>query len=119
MFLQHQQLVSSYYVYIVLLIYLVDFSNSDDLLFLDDDAYFTQEDSLEKILNKFSSSKEIAGMAFKIIFKEEREGLQIPFSKLKRYLSKNIYNNESEVSYFIGAGHVLLRETFERLHSSL
>ena len=94
---------------------LVKSSSGSLMVFLDDDAYFTQEDSLEKILNKFSSSKEIAGMAFKIILKEENEGLQIPFSRLTRYLNKNIYNIESDVSYFIGAGHVLLRETFEKI----
>tara|TARA_E500000331_G_scaffold316443_1_gene327137 strand:- start:246 stop:1163 length:918 start_codon:yes stop_codon:yes gene_type:complete len=94
---------------------LVKNSSGSLMVFLDDDAYFTREDSLEKILDKFSSSKEISGMAFKIILKEDNDGLQIPFSKLKRYLNKNIYNNESDVSYFIGAGHVLLRHTFEKI----
>ena len=94
---------------------LVKSSSGSLMVFLDDDAYFTQEDSLEKIVNKFSSSNKIAGMAFKIILKEETDGLQIPFSKLTRYLNKDIENYESEVSYFIGAGHVLLRETFEKI----
>ena len=79
------------------------------------EGYFTQEDSLEKILNKFSLSNEIAGMAFKVILRQGVDGLQIPFNKLKRHLDKNIHNNESEVSYYIGAGHVLLRETFEKI----
>ena len=82
------------------------------MVFLDDDAYFANKDSLEKILIKFSSNKEIAGMALKITLREDSDGLQIPFSKLKRILTKNIQNIESDVSYFIGAGHVLLRETF-------
>ena len=94
---------------------LVQGSEGSIMVFLDDDAYFTQEDSLEKILNKFSSSNEIAGMALKIILREDVDGLQIPFSKLKRSLYKNIHNNESEASYYIGAGHVLLRETFEKV----
>ena len=94
---------------------LVEGSRGSIMVFLDDDAYFTQEDSLEKILNKFSSSNEIAGMALKIILREDVDGLQIPFNKLKRSLDKNIHNNESEVSYYIGAGHVLLRETFEKV----
>ena len=94
---------------------LVKGSSGSLMVFLDDDAYFTHEDSLEKIINKFSSSNEIAGMAFKIILKEDTHGLQIPFSKLTRYFNKNIKNYESEVSYFIGAGHVLLRETFEKI----
>ena len=51
-------------------------------------------------------------MAFKIILKKEKDGLQIPFNKLKRFFNKNIHNHETNVSYFIGAGHVLLRETF-------
>ena len=94
---------------------LVKGSSGSLMVFLDDDAYFTHEDSLEKIINKFSSSNEIAGMAFKIILKQDTNGLQIPFSKLTRYFNKNIKNYESEVSYFIGAGHVLLRETFEKI----
>ena len=36
------------------------------MVFLDDDAYFVNKDSLEKILIKFSSNKEIAGMALKL-----------------------------------------------------
>tara|TARA_B100000927_G_scaffold235218_1_gene195728 strand:+ start:1762 stop:2679 length:918 start_codon:yes stop_codon:yes gene_type:complete len=91
---------------------LVEGSKGSLMVFLDDDAYFTKEDSLEKILNKFSSSKEIACMAFKIILRQDQDGLQIPFSKLKRFLNNDIQNQESEVSYYIGAGHVLLRETF-------
>ena len=91
---------------------LVENSSGSLMVFLDDDAYFTNEDSLKKIINKFSSSDEIAGMAFKIILKKEKDGLQIPFNKLKRFFNKNIHNHETNVSYFIGAGHVLLRETF-------
>ena len=34
---------------------------------------------------------------------------------LKRFLTKNIQNIESDVSYYIGAGHVLLRETFVKV----
>ena len=94
---------------------LVEGSSGSLMVFLDDDAYFTNENSLEKILNKFSSSNEIAGMAFKIILKQKNKGFQVPFNKLKRYLNKNIHNYESDVSYFIGAGHVLLRETFEKI----
>lgn len=94
---------------------LVEGSQGSIMVFLDDDAYFTQEDSLEKILNFFSSSDEIAGMALKIILRQDAEGLQIPFNKLKRFLNKNIQDEESEVSYYIGAGHVLLRETFEKI----
>jgi hypothetical protein len=30
-------------------------------------------------------------------------------------LNKNIHDEESEVSYYVGAGHVLLRETFEKV----
>lgn len=91
---------------------LVEASEGSVMVFLDDDAYFANKDSLEKILIKFSSNKEIAGMALKITLREDSDGLQIPFSKLKRILTKNIQNIESDVSYFIGAGHVLLRETF-------
>ena len=85
------------------------------MVFLDDDAYFTDEYSLEKILKKFSTSDEIAGMAFKIILRQDVDGLQIPFNRLKRFLNKDIHNEESEVSYYVGAGHVLLRETFEKV----
>ena len=94
---------------------LVEASEGSVMVFLDDDAYFINKDSLEKILIKFSSSEEIAGMAFKIILREDSDGLQIPFSKLKRFLTKNIQDIESDVSYYIGAGHVLLRETFDKV----
>ena len=94
---------------------LVQGSEGSIMVFLDDDAYFTDEDSLEKILNKFSSSDKIAGMAFKIILRKENDGLQIPFNRIKRLLNRNITDKETETSYYIGAGHVLLRETFEKI----
>ena len=56
---------------------LVEASEGSVMVFLDDDAYFVNKDSLEKILIKFSSSEEIAGMAFKIILREDSDGLQI------------------------------------------
>lgn len=90
-------------------------SQNSIMVFLDDDAYFTDETSLEKILNKFSSSEEISGMAFKIILRKENDGLQIPFNRLKRLLNRNITDKETEASYYIGAGHALLRETFEKI----
>ena len=94
---------------------LVKSSQGSIMVFLDDDAYFTDEYSLEKILKKFSTSDEIAGMALKIILRQDVDGLQIPFNRLKRFLNKDIHNEESEVSYYVGAGHVLLRETFEKV----
>jgi GT2 family glycosyltransferase len=94
---------------------LVEESEGSIMVFLDDDAYFADQYSLEKILKKFSTSDEIAGMALKIILREDNDGLQIPFNKLKRFLNKNIHDKESLVSYYVGAGHVLLRETFEKV----
>ena len=94
---------------------LVNESSSSLMVFLDDDAYFTKKDSLEKILNKFSDSEEIAGMAFKIILRQGSDGFQIPFNKMKRFFNKNIHNEESYASYYIGAGHALKRDTFEKV----
>ena len=94
---------------------LVEGSEGSIMVFLDDDAYFTDRYSLENIIKKFSTSDEIAGMAFKIILRQNDDGLQIPFNRLKRFLNKNIHNEESDVSYYVGAGHVLLRETFEKV----
>tara|TARA_Y100000590_G_scaffold105837_1_gene120485 strand:+ start:50588 stop:51505 length:918 start_codon:yes stop_codon:yes gene_type:complete len=94
---------------------LVEGSEGSIMVFLDDDAYFTDKYSLENIIKKFSTSDEIAGMAFKIILRQNDDGLQIPFNRLKRFLNKNIHNEESDVSYYVGAGHVLLRETFEKV----
>tara|TARA_B100000029_G_scaffold516216_1_gene627711 strand:+ start:111 stop:1028 length:918 start_codon:yes stop_codon:yes gene_type:complete len=94
---------------------LVENSSGSIMVFLDDDAYFEDENCLEKILKKFSSSEGLAAMAFKIILRQGTEGLQIPFSRLERIFKKNIHNKETEVSYYVGAGHVLLREVFEKI----
>ena len=93
---------------------LVENSSGSIMVFLDDDAYFSDEYSLEKILKKFSSSDSLAAMALKIVLRQETDGLQIPFNRLERILNKNIHNNETEASYYVGAGHVLVREVFEK-----
>ena len=91
---------------------LVENSTGSIMVFLDDDAYFTDENSLEKILRKFSSSDGLAAMALKIILRQDADGLQIPFNRLTRIFNKNIHNSETGASYYIGAGHVIIRDSF-------
>ena len=66
---------------------LVENSSGSLMVFLDDDAYFTDPNSLEKIVNKFSSSERLAAMALKIKLRQQKEGLQIPFNRLTRLLN--------------------------------
>ena len=94
---------------------LVENSSGSIMVFLDDDAYFTDSNSLEKIVNKFSSSEKLAAMALKIKLRQHKEGLQIPFNRLTRILNKDIHNLESGVSYYVGAGHVITRDVFQKI----
>lgn len=93
---------------------LVSSSKGSIMVFLDDDAYFTDNKSLENIIFRLSKDSNIGAMAFKIFLEGKKRKLQVPFKKLTRLLKKNIINIESETSYFIGAGHVLIREFFEK-----
>ena len=94
---------------------LVENSSGSLMVFLDDDAYFTDSNSLEKIVNKFSSSEKLAAMALKIKLRQQKEGLQIPFNRLTRLLNKDIHNSERGVSYYVGAGHVISRDVFQKI----
>ena len=94
---------------------LVENSSGSLMVFLDDDAYFTDSNSLEKIVNKFSSSERLAAMALKIKLRQQKEGLQIPFNRLTRLLNKDIHNSERGVSYYVGAGHVITRDVFQKI----
>jgi GT2 family glycosyltransferase len=94
---------------------LVENSSGSLMVFLDDDAYFTDPNSLEKILNKFSSSEGLAAMALKIRLRQQNEELQIPFNRLTRLMNKDIHNSEKRVSYYVGAGHVISRDVFQKI----
>ena len=93
---------------------LVDQSNGNIMVFLDDDAYFSDHYSLEKIRERLNRSDNVAALAFKIILKQEKDSLQIPFKKVTRIFHRSIQDFETEVSYYIGAGHVIMRDAFEK-----
>lgn len=94
---------------------LVDSANGDLLVFLDDDAWFVGADELQKIERTFDSHPELGVLAFKIHLGEVGSGeLQVPFTRRALSADLQLADRAQQVSYFVGAGHAIRREVFER-----
>jgi GT2 family glycosyltransferase len=95
--------------------FLAQRAQGEILVFLDDDAYFDNERCLERIVHHFSENPCLGAIAFKIIvYKEQHTDLQIPFSRYARRKWPELSEKARLCSYYIGAGHALRREVFER-----
>lgn len=91
--------------------YAIRKAKGDILVFLDDDAVWGQENSLSMIRNKFESDTKIGILAFKIVnfHTGNIRSEEFPFTNKKLSPDK-----ERLTSAYIGAGHAIRRDVFER-----
>lgn len=89
----------------------VRLSTGDILVFIDDDAVFDSEDVFATIGNIFKYNHDVGCIAFRIRNKYSRTTLirEFPHPDLKTV------NQRKYVGYFIGAGHAIRREVFEKV----
>ncbi len=94
---------------------LVGSASGELLVFLDDDAWFVGTDELQKIERTFDSQPELGVLAFKIHLGEVGSSeLQVPFTRRALKADPQLADRARQVSYFVGAGHVIRRQVFER-----
>jgi hypothetical protein len=83
-------------------------------LFIDDDAYFLENNSIEKIVNYFIQNTNVGILAFKVInYQNTHSELYIPFPKYYIKKRKNIAEYEKLVSYFLGTSHAIRNKVIE------
>lgn len=94
---------------------LIKEAKGDFLVTLDDDAIFRDKDSVSKVIGLFDSSPDVGLFAFKIIdiLDGKQVGFKIPFPRATWH-SQEIINRSQYVSYFVGAGHAIRRDVFEK-----
>ena len=87
-------------------------SIGDVIVTVDDDAYFKDKNAINKIVEKFEVSPSIGVIAFKIIdhYSNIVEPMFFPSRNKKRSV-----NEEFETTWFIGAGHAIHRNVYEKV----
>jgi len=94
---------------------LVQDAAGEILVFLDDDATLENPLALRAIAAYFANIAKLGTLAFKIIVSVNGRGdLQVPFSRRWRRKTPSLTESTRQVSYFIGAGHAMRKEVFQR-----
>jgi GT2 family glycosyltransferase len=80
------------------------------MVFLDDDAEFKTNDVILKVVDYFEQNPKVGCLAFQIrnYFSNEIDPKEFP------HTNPNLYNETMNVSYYVGAGHAIRKETFEK-----
>lgn len=91
-------------------------AKGDIFVVIDDDARFREDNALQKIVDYFDSHHDTGLLSLKVIdiVNGEEVGVKVPFRKAKILKEPESVNTPQYVSYFIGAGHALTREAFEK-----
>lgn len=87
-------------------------SSGDIIINIDDDAWIVEEDSIEKIIEKFDSDEKIGLLTFKIINYPSLKMLTKEFPHKDNTLDSN---KEFETTYFIGAGYATKKEIYDEI----
>ena len=89
-------------------------ATGDVFVIIDDDAYFESNDALSHIVETFHSYPQAGIIACKIVdHRAGKQQLLVPFSWRSRRQQPAITQNLDLVSYFLGGGHAILRQTIE------
>ncbi len=85
--------------------------SGDILVFIDDDALIEPENALETIAAKFEKDPQVGILAFKVVNYYTKTIRREEFPHVDKSLKSD---REFETSYFIGAGHAIRREVFDK-----
>lgn len=86
-------------------------ASGDILVFIDDDALLEPKNALEKIISGFEKEPQIGVLAFKIInfYTKTIQREEFP------HIDKSLNSNKAfETTYYIGAGHAIRKEVFDK-----
>lgn len=87
-------------------------AKGDILVFIDDDAFLESKNALQKIYINFSKDSQIGALSLKVInyYSKKIERKEFPHKNKKLNPDKQF-----ETSYFIGAGHAIKKEIFDKI----
>lgn len=87
-------------------------AKGDILVFIDDDAFFENEDAFQKVYREFFQGPKLGALSFKIInhYSKKIERKEFPHKNKRLNPDKQF-----ETSYFIGAGHAIKKEIFVKI----
>jgi len=92
---------------------LIQATAGEILLFLDDDATLKGPESLHAVSHYFVEMPDLGTLAFRIVLAGDA-GLQVPFPRRSLKRNSSLIEARRLVSYYLGAGHAIRREAFER-----
>jgi len=85
------------------------------LVTIDDDAVLSGSQSISRVVDHLQNMSQVGILAFKIItFKGDSSELWLPFSRRALCRQPDLFNQRKFVSYYVGTGHAIRREVFER-----
>jgi len=95
--------------------FLMQQASGDIYCFVDDDAYFADNDCITKLVNTFKSHPDVGIIATKIIdhFDQQTE-LAVPFSRRWRNKQPDLVDTPQLVSYYVGTCHAIDRRVIEQ-----
>lgn len=87
-------------------------AKGDILVFIDDDAFLENKNALQKVHINFLKDSQIGALSFKIVnyYSKKIERKEFPHKNKKLNPDKQF-----ETSYFIGAGHAIKKEIFDKI----
>ena len=94
---------------------LIEEASGDIYFIIDDDAYFTENDSIEAVANAFNENPQLGILAVKII---DYRGNMIrpltPHSRSQLRLDETLIDRPHRISYFNGGAHALRRTVLQK-----
>lgn len=95
---------------------LIEKARGEFLLTLDDDAILKDDGAIERLIGLFEALPDVGLFAMMIvdIVNGRQAGLRIPFPKSDIRKNAEIVNTPQYVSYFLGGGHAVRAEVFEK-----
>ena len=87
-------------------------AKGDILVFIDDDAFLENKNAFQKVHSNFFKDSHIGVLSFKVInyYSKKIERKEFPHKNKRLNLDKQF-----ETSYFIGAGHAIKKEIFDKI----
>lgn len=87
-------------------------AKGDILVFIDDDAFLENKNAFQKIHTDFFKDSQIGALSFKVVnyYSKKIERKEFPHKNKRLNPDKQF-----ETSYFIGAGHAIKKEIFDKI----
>ncbi len=94
--------------------YLMRKAEGKIFVFIDDDAFFENDDALQLIVDAFESDPKVGVLAFKVLDHEHgKVNYLVPFSRSVRRCLPDIIESPVQVSYYLGTGHAIRRSVID------